>query len=157
MHTRDLTLLLQLKLYFGVGNVRTNKDGTSVYAVASLKDLTDVIIPHFLDYPLQSKKRADFLLFKEILEFMSCREHLSNEGLRKIVSIRASLNYGLSDELKKVFPHIIPILRPLVENVELRPYWLAGFLKGEGCFHVKMTKSETTRTGIAVQLQFKLS
>jgi hypothetical protein len=67
------------------------------------------------------------------------------------------LNNGLTDELNKVFPNVIPILRPLVENIELRTHWLAGFIEGEGCFHVKMTKSKTTKTGIAVQLQFKLS
>jgi hypothetical protein len=35
------------------------------------------------------------------------------EGLRKIVSIRASLNKGLSVTLSINFPDIIPVVRPL--------------------------------------------
>jgi hypothetical protein len=44
------------------------------------------------------------------------KEHLTKEGLNKIVALRASLNLGLSAELKTVFPKIIPIARPLVKN-----------------------------------------
>jgi len=38
------------------------------------------------------------------------------EGLQKIVAIRASLNKGLTDNLKAAFPNIIPVPRPLVLN-----------------------------------------
>jgi hypothetical protein len=44
------------------------------------------------------------------------KEHLTNEGLQKLVAIKASLNLGLSDELKAAFPDIIPVQRPLVQN-----------------------------------------
>lgn len=50
------------------------------------------------------------------------KEHLScsaTEGLNKIISIKASINLGLSYELKAAFPKIIPVLRPLVENKEI--------------------------------------
>jgi hypothetical protein len=43
------------------------------------------------------------------------KEHLTTEGLRKIVSIRASLNNGLTDELNKVFPNVIPGARRRLE------------------------------------------
>ena len=43
------------------------------------------------------------------------KEHLTIEGLQKIVAIRASLNLGLSDELKVAFTNIIPVSRSLVE------------------------------------------
>jgi hypothetical protein len=41
-------------------------------------------------------------------------EHLTSEGLRKIVAIRASINNGLSYTLKSAFPDIIPYPRPIV-------------------------------------------
>ena len=47
---------------------------------------------------------------------MQRREHLTIEGLNKILSIKAVLNNGLKDSLKVAFPKIIPILRPLVQN-----------------------------------------
>jgi len=43
---------------------------------------------------------------------MSQKEHLNLEGIIKIISIRASMNTGLSSELKVAFPNIIPVSRP---------------------------------------------
>ena len=47
------------------------------------------------------------------------KEHLTIEGLRKIVAIKASMNLGLSEELKKAFPDIVPALRPLVVDQKI--------------------------------------
>ena len=45
-------------------------------------------------------------------------EHLTIDGLKKIVAIRACMNLGLSDELKKAFPtpDVVSVPRPLVKN-----------------------------------------
>jgi hypothetical protein len=51
---------------------------------------------------------------------MDRKEHLTKEGLDKIVAIKASINRGLSDNLKKVFPDIIRVSRPLVVNQEIK-------------------------------------
>jgi len=53
----------QIKSYFGVGEIY--KQGKNAYQsqVNYLKDLTAVILPHFLMYPLITQKRADFELF----------------------------------------------------------------------------------------------
>lgn len=40
------------------------KTDMAVFTVQSLKDLTNIIIPHIMKYPLLTQKRADFLLFK---------------------------------------------------------------------------------------------
>lgn len=48
------------------------------------------------------------------------KEHLTHEGLIAIVNIRASLNLGLSGELKEAFPKVVPIKRPLVEDQIIR-------------------------------------
>ena len=62
-------------------------------------------------------------------------EHLTIEGLQSIVNIRASLNLGLSDNLKLAFPNTIPVVWPLVAKTEISdPHWMAGFITGEGCF-----------------------
>jgi hypothetical protein len=37
---------------------------------------------------------------------------LTKEGINKIVSIRASMNLGLSDSLKVDFPNVIPVAKP---------------------------------------------
>lgn len=45
---------------------------------------------------------------------MQKKEHLTLEGIQKIVNLKASLNKGLSDELKTAFPKTIPMQRSLV-------------------------------------------
>jgi hypothetical protein len=50
-------------------------------------------------------------------------EHLNKEGFQDIINIRASLNLGLSENLKTAFPHTKPVARPLVKNQQsLDPY-----------------------------------
>ena len=46
---------------------------------------------------------------------MSRKEHLTHDGLQAIVNIRASMNLGLSEKLKGVFPETIPVQRLKVE------------------------------------------
>jgi hypothetical protein len=75
-----------------------------------------VIIAHFDKYPLISQKWADFELFKLAVNIMLNEEHRTMEGIKKLVSLKASMNRGLSDKLKKAFPGIIPVVRPLVPN-----------------------------------------
>jgi len=87
-----------------------------MYSVQSLKDLTNVIIPHFMEYSLLTKKRADFELFKQVLDIMVRKEHLTIEGLQKVLPIKASINLGLPEVLSKVFPNIVPEPRPNVES-----------------------------------------
>ena len=50
-------------------------------------------------------------------------EHRTMEGIKKLVSIKASMNRGLPDKLKEAFPYIIPVERPLVPNPTIsNPY-----------------------------------
>jgi hypothetical protein len=152
--------LRQIQSFFGVGTIRVNSSNDSVYySVTRLQDLINVIIPHFDKYPLITQKRADFLLFKMAVELINQKEHLTTEGLHKILSIRASMNKGLRKELIEAFPEIIPVERPKVEGApkDLDPNWLAGFSEGESCFEVKIYKSETLNTGYRVQIRFTLT
>jgi hypothetical protein len=137
IHAKDKALLYQIQSFFGgVGQIYEYSEKCHL-RVFSSKDLTNVIIPHFDKYPLITKKRADFLLFKMAVVLMNKKEHLTIEGLKKIVSIKASMNLGLTAELIDSFPNIVPVDRPIVElhTEKIDPNWLAGFVSGEGCFH----------------------
>lgn len=55
---------------------------------------------------------------------MQLKEHLTLEGIQKIINIKATLNYGLSKELQLMFPETIPVAclhatRPLRETYEI--------------------------------------
>ena len=159
LHKKDRALLELIQAYFnGVGNI--SKDGKDYlhYYVSSLKDLTDYIIPHFDKYPLITQKLADYLLFKQVVEMLKCKEHLTLEGLRKALSIKASSNLGLSEQQKFAFPNISPVKRPKVElPAYINPYWLAGFTSAEGCFSVYYSQSSSHKFGRQVALWFSLS
>jgi len=91
---------------------------------------------------------------------MNRGEHLSIEGLTKIVSIRASINQGLKigGGLTEAFPNISPIDRPKVDTPEsFDPNWIAGFTEGEGCFYVKITKSKSHKMGYQIALKYDLA
>jgi len=97
LHQKDLPLLLMIQKYFGgVGKIYIRKESGIVhYNINSLKHIIKYVIPHFDNYPLFSKKKADYILFKEVVILMSKKEHLSNSGLAKIISLKTSLNLGL--------------------------------------------------------------
>lgn len=156
VHSRDNLLLMSIKNYFGgIGNIyTTSKD--SKFTVRSLDDILKIIL-HFDNYPLITKKKCDFILFKEIIYKIVEGEHLSAKGLQEIVNIRSTMNLGLSDSLKTIFPNTVPVTRPLVENITIsHPEWMAGFVTGEGCFLVQLSKYGKGKLD-GISLRFKVS
>jgi LAGLIDADG endonuclease len=153
LHVRDKDLLLDIKSFFSeVGTVKTDyKYNFVVYKVYALHEIISTIIPHFKKYPLITKKQSDFIIFKNIVELMSKGQHLTKDGLIKIINFKASLNNGLSDKLKIYFPNIIKVERSKV-NIPLNidPNWVAGFFSGEGCFSVSIYKSKTHKVGSGI-------
>lgn len=72
------------------------------------------VIDHLDKYPLITNKLADYILFKQVVGMMLLKEHLTSEGLDKIVAIKAAMNRGLPEELASSFPYILPKLRPKI-------------------------------------------
>jgi hypothetical protein len=156
LHQKDISLLREIQLFFGVGQIYVY-GSMAYYKVTSIKDLA-VIIYHFDKYSLITQKRADYLLFKFIVELCTQKEHLTRDGLHKIVSIRATMNKGLSNELKAGFSNVIPVPRPIFAEQQIKdPNWLAGFVSGEGCFMIKVIKSSSNFVGCQVKLVFQIT
>jgi hypothetical protein len=155
LHSKDLHILERIQSYLGVGKIITKGTRTS-FEVKNLQEISEVIIPHFELYPLISEKFADYCLFKSTVELILRKQHLSKEGLIKIVSLKSSLNLGLSPDLEKSFPVIVPEVR-LKPSIVIDPNWLVGFISGEGCFYIGISKDGTKRTGFSVNLWFLLS
>jgi hypothetical protein len=151
-------LLNNIQAYLGgCGFITKQSNNCLAFKIFSLKQF-DKLLYHFEQYPLQTKKRADFLLFKDVILKMKNGKHLEAEGLQDIINIRATLNRGLTPLLEEAFPGCIPVPRPLVENPQIPdPYWVAGFTSGEGCFTINITKSSASKTGFLVNLRFQVS
>jgi hypothetical protein len=77
LHKKDLDLLKSIKTYFAdVGIIsEDNKEEMCAFRVSSPKQILEHILPHFDKYPLISKKRADYVLFKRIVELILNKEH----------------------------------------------------------------------------------
>ena len=53
---------------------------------------------------------------------MNRREHLTSEGLTKIINIKASMYKGLNLELQNAFPNAVPVLIPTFDTyTEIEP------------------------------------
>ena len=142
----------------GVGKLHKHGKNSVQYRVESIKDL-QVIVDHFDKYPLISVKAIDYILFKKAFYIIKLQEHLTKEGLLKLIKIKSSLNLGLSNSLKEKFPNWneYPVTRPeyIFKGIP-DPNWIAGFSSGDGSFGIKISSSITTKIGKRIQLRFEI-
>jgi len=156
LHKKDTVILERIQLMLGVGKIHKHGKDSIQFRVDSIREL-QIILDHFDQYPLMSAKIADYSLFKKAFNIMKAGEHLNKEGLLKIIGIKASLNLGLSPNLKESFPakHFVLVNRPeySFKNI-IQPEWVAGFISGDGSFNIKTSSSISSKLGSRVQLRF---
>jgi len=153
IHSKDVSLLEMIHNTFGVGVLRKNNENTVLFRVSDIQEL-QVIIDHFKKYPLVSAKYSDFLLFEQCYNIIKKKEHLTQNGFKRIIELRASLNKGLSPELKEAFPNNNPVVRTEYEFKGIPdPNWISGFATGDSSFRVSIEKS-SSKIGKRVRLCF---
>ena len=79
-HKTSLACLELILSNFNCGGIRFNKiDQTYKYEIRNIKDLNDIIIPHFEKYGLLTIKQKDFLKFNLFLKIrlILCYENTS--------------------------------------------------------------------------------
>ena len=113
LHVKDFPVILGIQ--HNLGNIGTvhNSQSTCTFRVRKLKEIIE-LIKFFDKYPLITRKKGDYLLFKQIVSIIQLKEHLT-KGLQRIINLKATLNFGLSKELQLMFPETIPVARPLRE------------------------------------------
>lgn len=159
LNQKDSLLLYQLQEFFGgIGSIRLDKKSNALkYSVGDIKDLKNIIIPHFKKYPLLTQKAADFILFVQIIELMSKGAHLTINGIQQIVNIKANMNLGISDLIKSEFSAINPVERPIINSTTIfDPQWISGFVSGDGNFDAGVRESKN-KVGFTVYLRFRIS
>lgn len=146
LNKKDLPLLKSIQSFLGgVGLIYSTSNGMVIYRVTKFHDIAKVIIPHFSNYPLLTQKQADFLLFKKVVSIVQTGGHLTEKGLQKIISIKASMNRGLNAKVANAYPGVKPIRRPTIKQ----PSKLVGFVTGDGSFSV--SSNETARKAFRVR------
>lgn len=138
IHKMDVDILYKIQSFFSVGSVYVKPSRKiAVYRVSNVNELNKVIIPHFNKYPLITRKRADFMLWSEVIKLVLTKEHLNLKGFLTILSYYASINRGISKKIITIFPDIKPQDRPLFTlPEELNPQWVSGFVGGDGGFSI---------------------
>jgi hypothetical protein len=95
---RSLPALELLAAVLGCGRIYRNrrhdnhKEDLLSYQVLRRDDLRQRIVPFFEANPLVTAKWEDFLKFREILDMMERRLHLSVDGLRRIALVQQTMN-----------------------------------------------------------------
>jgi hypothetical protein len=95
---KSLGCLHQLREFFGVGQVLSNKrydnhkEHLYRYVVRRRSELLGVVIPFFRKYSMQSSKQQDFEKFAQCVEWIEAGRHLTREGLVTIAEVAQTMN-----------------------------------------------------------------
>jgi hypothetical protein len=163
LHKKDREILSNIQTFFNCGTIYDNHGPNTIkYSVNSINDM-QIIINHFDRYPLLTTKLSNYKLFKLAYKLIKNKDHLSIQGIEKLVEIKSLMNLGLNPELKLAFPEIAisnnkdkykDCFDHSTINIILNPNWVSAFTSGEGCFMVDIVKCKSFKLGKTVVLRF---
>ena len=94
-HEKDEEVLHQIKNYFGFGSIEINNFDENAtrkgFRVRGLENLNN-IVKFFEENPLRTTKKKNFEIFKEVIQMMNNKKHLTKEGLDKIAELISGMN-----------------------------------------------------------------
>ena len=122
LHKDDIDVLYFIHKTLGFGEVRSYKDYAS-FTVTRLKDIAQ-LLNIFAQYPLQGSKWLNYRDFSKAFELYINSDRDPNI-LKEILKIKKGMNRLRSD-----------FTRPKDKEIKITPYWLLGFIEGEGCFSI---------------------
>lgn len=100
-HKRDIQLLYKFKDRFKCGSVGENHGERYHFRVKNLKYLLEIIIPFFEKNELQTCKKFQLPIFKEICLKLKAREHLTEEGFEKTKQLVKELSRRKKEIVEK--------------------------------------------------------
>jgi hypothetical protein len=90
---KDKVILTLFKKHFRCGSLRNRDDGIWYYEVNNFTAIVQNVIPFFQRYGFLSvQKKNDFAKFRQIAELIEKKNHLTKEGIRKILYLRDKMN-----------------------------------------------------------------
>lgn len=92
---KDKVILALFKQHLKCGTLRSRPDGVWYYEVNNFTAIIENVIPFFSRYRfLSAKKKRDFATFVALSEMIRNGEHLTEAGIRRILSLRKEMNGG---------------------------------------------------------------
>lgn len=156
----NLILLEQIQAYFGgIGKIYNhNSDNTLRFTVFSIRDCI-IIRNHFINYPLFTYKIVYFQLWCSILNIIINKEHLTWEGLLRIIAFKAHFKNGLSALLISAFfnykPVPVPNYNPNLNLMNI--HWIAGFMNADGSFSLLIRSRESCKLGRTYDIRISIT
>lgn len=90
---RDEVLLNNIVTYLNCGRYyKSLSRNEGQYLVTVFSDIYEKIIPLLSEYPLLGVKKQNFFDFVQIAEIIKSKNHLTEEGLKKIILIKNNMN-----------------------------------------------------------------
>lgn len=120
---KESFILSQLKKHLGCGQIRQRKsDGLYMYEVNNPLAIKEKVIPFFerFNFLSQTKKR-NFSIFCQISELVFAKEHLTQDGLKKVIELREKLNEGKGRKRKYEKSEVFESLRENPQRLYARP------------------------------------
>lgn len=161
-------VLDDIKLFFNCGNVTiNNKNHTAEFEVVKIKELHDIIIPHFLKYPVFCAKLHAFILFKEIVIALFNKEKRTREGRIELLKLALSMNtttnrtedridylfslLEVTDPKDKILFNFNSIQKKETEIIEsLSDNFISGVIDGDGSFFIYFLQNGDIKTGFKI-------
>ena len=89
----DLELLNLIHKYFNCGTIsKPRSNGMIHFTVSKLSDINNIIIPHFINYPLRGNKFQDFNPWCLAANIISEGRHLTAEGIVELQDLFKKMN-----------------------------------------------------------------
>ena len=158
-NVENLKLLERIKDFFGnIGSISLCGGNMFYYEVSSITTL-QVIINHFEKYPLETTKIIHFKLLSNVVKMILNKEHLTEEGFMKILSIKAVFPKGLHEKILTAYPNIKPIIKPtfIPNSGRLNPDWVAGFSQADSSFGLYAVKYSNRKLGYCILPQYRVT
>jgi len=91
--SRDILLLKSLVEFFNCGYVAQYKNRkVCEFIITKIDDIITNILPFFDKYKIEGSKYKDYVNFKEAAVLIKNKEHLTENGLNKIIELKNSMN-----------------------------------------------------------------
>lgn len=122
LHKDDINVLYYIHKTLGFGEVRSYHNFSS-FTVTRLKDIA-LLLKIFDQYPLQGSKWLNYRDFSKAF-YLYLNSDRGAGTLKDILNIKNGMNRLRSD-----------FTMPNDKEIHITPYWLLGFIEGEGCFSI---------------------
>lgn len=122
LHKDDLNVLYYIQRSLGFGEVRLY-DNYASFTITRLKDIAQ-LVDIFKKYPLQGSKWLNYQDFASAFDIYIGSKDRAN-ALKETLRLKNNMNrlrldYALLED----------------KLISITPYWLLGFIEGEGCFSI---------------------